>query len=159
MWQELAADTTLVPSPGLPASATAAPLAHPRAGRCAPLPSWGSAPELGLQWGRPPVQGLSQTLAESCSPGHSAPELGAAGHGPRPGPGPEDQVAPCSPLPTPVTSCLGATKCGRMRPGTCVKLPSQSSRAGRLQKGQLGPRRLRTGAAGHLGGRGGPESR
>ena len=36
-------------------------------------------PELGLLWGGLPLQVLSQTLVESCSPGHSGLELRAAG--------------------------------------------------------------------------------
>ena len=97
MWQELAADTTLVPSPRLPASATGAPRARPRAGRWAPLPSWGSCGEDLLSRGflRP-----WQSPVLPATPRRSW-ELQVMA------PGPEDQVAPCSPLPTPVTSCLG----------------------------------------------------
>ena len=46
-----------------------------------------------------------------------------------------------------------------MRLGKCVKLPGQGGQAGHLQTGQLGPRRLKTGATGDLGGRGDSESR
>lgn len=65
--------------PVLPASATVAPRAQPRASVLA-LHFWLRAHL--LSWGsreRTPFAGVSQTLAESCSPGHSKLESRLAG--------------------------------------------------------------------------------